>query len=159
LGGSYDTPEQWKKLAELIDERIRGVTEGLNSGDSAKIMIHIERSVGSRWFFDNLFAQGVDFDLIGLSYYPWGHGTSGQVSTNLNSLAREYGKDLVIVETAYPWTLQWADSIHNQVGDSSQLKSRLRCIGRWSEDIPQGYPEDPGQLRQCEQLAPREAER
>jgi arabinogalactan endo-1,4-beta-galactosidase len=124
VGGAYDTPTQWDQFAQLVVEGIDGVEEALDPGDSVQVMIHIDRgadNAGCRWFFDNLLAQGVEFDLIGLSYYPWWHGTLDQVDTNLADLGSRYGKDIVLVETAYPWTLGWADTTHNIVGDSSQL--------------------------------------
>ena len=87
-------------------------------------MIHIDRGGdvgGATWFFDRLAAQGVDFDVIGLSYYPWWHGTLDDVDATVDSLARRYGKDIIIVETAYPWTLDWHDDTHNLVGLPEQL--------------------------------------
>jgi len=126
VGGAYDTPQQWKNLGELINAGIRGVRESCDNGDSVKIMIHIDRggnNSASRWFFNNLLAQNVEFDIIGQSFYPWWHGTLNQVKANLNDLAVRYGKDIIIVETAYPWTLQWFDDRNNIVGSSRQLHS------------------------------------
>ena len=40
---------------------------------------------------------------------------------NINDLAQRYGKEIILVETAYPWTLDWYDNTHNIVGDPSQL--------------------------------------
>jgi arabinogalactan endo-1,4-beta-galactosidase len=122
--GQYNTPQQWTQLAELINEGIRGVKESLDPGDTVSIMIHIDRggdNAGSQWFFDNLLANNVNFDIIGLSYYPWWHGTLDEVELNINDLAQRYDKEIIIVETAYPWTLTWYDTTNNIVGDSSQL--------------------------------------
>lgn len=124
VGGSFDTPQQWSKLGELIKAGIRGVRESCGAGDSVRIMIHLDRggdNAACRWYFDNLLAQGVEFDIIGLSYYPWWHGTLNAVRANLDNLALRYGKDLVIAETAYPWTLQWFDNRNNIVGSANQL--------------------------------------
>lgn len=126
VGGAFDTPQQWQNLGELISAGIRGVRESCTAGDSVRIMIHLDRGGDNgtcRWFFDNLLAQDVEFDFIGLSFYPWWHGTLSQVAANLNDLASRYDKDLVIVETAYPWTLQWFDAVNNIVGSSSDLHS------------------------------------
>ncbi|MEI0739621.1 glycosyl hydrolase 53 family protein [Paenibacillus sp. JTLBN-2024] len=51
-------------------------------------------------------AEGIDYDVIGLSYYPWWHGPLEQLSRNLDELAERYGRDLIVVETAYPWTFR-----------------------------------------------------
>jgi arabinogalactan endo-1,4-beta-galactosidase len=120
----FDTPGQWANLGELVTEAIGGIEDTLEPGDSVKIVIHIDRGgdlSGSIWFLDNLIAQGVDFDVIGQSFYPWWHGTLTDVGTTLRGLAARYDKHIAIVETAYPWTLGWYDNTHNQVGLPSQL--------------------------------------
>jgi len=117
--GAWNTPEQWQQFAGLVKEGIRGVEDATDAGDSVRIVIHIDRggdTGGSIWFFDHLLAEGVDFDVIGQSFYPWWHGTLGDLEANLDTLAKRYGKDIVIAETAYPWTLGWYDDTHNIVG-------------------------------------------
>ncbi|NUO80119.1 glycosyl hydrolase 53 family protein [candidate division KSB1 bacterium] len=124
VGGNFNTSQQWRNLGELLKAGIRGVRESCASGDSVRILIHLDRggdNAACQWFFDNLISQNVAFDVIGLSYYPWWHGTLSAVQANLNDLALRYGKDLVIAETAYPWTLQWADNRGNIVGNANQL--------------------------------------
>lgn len=120
----YNTPQQWSNFAELLKEGIRGIEENIDANDTVKILIHIDRggdNIVARWFYDGLLGQGVAFDLIGLSYYPWWHGTFTDLQNNLNDLAQRYNKEIVIVETAYPWTLDWFDNTNNIVGNSSQL--------------------------------------
>jgi arabinogalactan endo-1,4-beta-galactosidase len=120
----FNTPQQWVQLADLIKESIQGVNECLSSGDIVRIIIHIDRggdNSGSQWFFDHLLAENVNFDVIGLSYYPWWQGTLNDLESNVNDLAQRYGKEIVIVETAYPWTLDWYDNTQNIVGEQDQL--------------------------------------
>ncbi len=122
VGGSYDS--NWPNFAALMNAAIRGVRESCAAGDSIQIMIHIANAAKNsscRWFFDNLIANGVNFDIIGLSFYPWWHGTLSQVKSNLNDLSTRYKKDIIIAEYAYPWTLQWFDSQNNMVGSQDQL--------------------------------------
>jgi len=124
VGGNYDTAQQWQNLADLLRAGIAGVRSSCPKGDSVRIIIHIDRggdNTRSRWYYDKLISYNVPFDIIGLSYYPWWHGTLDQVKANLNDLALRYDKDIIIAETAYPWTLQWYDQIGNIVGSSSQL--------------------------------------
>ena len=70
------------------------------------------------------------FDVIGLSYYPFWHGTLSQLRANVDDLSQRYGKDVSVVETQYAWTLGWGDDTNNFVWEESQL-------------IP-GYPASPG---------------
>ncbi|HKI44555.1 MAG TPA: glycosyl hydrolase 53 family protein [Balneolales bacterium] len=101
-----------------------GITGVKDVSDTVKIMIHIDRGgdySGAKWFFDNLNAQGVNFDIIGLSYYPWWHGSLTDLTNNLDQLAVRYHKPILIAETAYPWTLRYDDNAANIVGSSNQL--------------------------------------
>ena len=125
VGGSFDTDAQWAKFGGLLKEGIRGVRAAIDSADTIKIMIHIDRggsNSASRWFFDNVTQQNVDFDIIGQSFYPWWHGTLTQLESNINDLPARYNKEIIVVETAYPWTLNWVnDGGNNFVWNSSQL--------------------------------------
>lgn len=118
---SFNTFQQWDQFTQLVKEGIRGVNESLDEDDSVKIMIQLGDVSGSQWFYNNLIALGVDFDIIGLSYYPWWHGTLNSFKYNVNDLALAYNKEIIVVETAYPWTLEWFDNTNNIVGDSSQV--------------------------------------
>jgi len=120
----YNIPQQWSNFTSLVKEGIRGVSESIDLNDTVKIMIHVDRggdNTGARWFYDGMIAQNVEFDIIGLSYYPWWHGTFSALQNNLNDLATRYGKEIIVVETAYPWTLSWNDNTNNIVGNASQL--------------------------------------
>lgn len=122
--GSFDTPEQWEQFGILIKRGIAGVKNSLDEGEQVKIMIHFDNGGNNescRWFFDHLLAQDVDFDIIGLSYYPWWHGTLSDLEFNLNDLSTRYEKEIIVVESAYPWTLEWGDNTGNIVGNEDQL--------------------------------------
>ena len=77
---------------------------------NAKIIIHSERTPQSNVltdFFDRMKNNGIDYDIIGLSYYPAYHGSLTTLETALNSLEnKNYGKDIMIVETGYSYA--WA---------------------------------------------------
>jgi arabinogalactan endo-1,4-beta-galactosidase len=111
-----NAPQQWPQFTTLLKAGIQGAHEGAPQRHQPRIMIHIDRggdSGGSRWFFDHLLAEGVDFDVIGESYYPIWHGSLADLQANLNDLATRYNKDIVVVETAYPWTTQDGDGFPN----------------------------------------------
>jgi hypothetical protein len=68
-------------------------------------MLHLAcggQNAKSRWFLDNALSRGVEFDLIGQSYYPRWHGTHGELRANLMDLARRYSQGLVVVEYSAP---------------------------------------------------------
>jgi len=86
------------------------------------IVVHLAEGGNNslfRWFFDELVKRNVDFDIIGVSYYPYWHGMLEELSFNLNDVSQRYKKDVLVVETAYPWTLQDADGHANIFGEES----------------------------------------
>jgi len=99
-------PENWDNFAELVRAGIRGVDAGRGDEPRPKIVVQIEK-VGdleaTRYFFDNLFARGVDCDVLAQSYYPWWHGSLLELREVLHFMAREYKKDIILVEVAYCW--------------------------------------------------------
>lgn len=121
---AFNTPAQWQRLAGLLEAAREGVLAASPSDNPPQIMIHIDRggdNAGSRWFYDNLRSQNVLFDVIGVSFYPWWHGSLDDLSRNLADLAARYQKDIIVVEAGYPWTLAWNDGTNNLVGQAGQL--------------------------------------
>ncbi len=111
----------WTNFARLYRAGARATKAAC---PSTRIMLHIDRggdNAGSRWFFDNARANDMPFDIIGLSYYPWWHGPLASMQNNLTDLATRYNRPIHLVETAYPWSLGWADSTNNFVWQNAQL--------------------------------------
>lgn len=99
--------ENWEDFARLVKAGASGAAQGAPSRPPA-IMVHTDTGgdVGmSTYFFDRMRAHQVDFDYIGLTYYPFWQGSLADLKNNLHTLAGRYGKDIIIAETAYPWTL------------------------------------------------------
>lgn len=100
----------WENLADLINAGIDGVDAGRGAEPMPEIMIHVSyiqsngSTLGTRWFFDNLIAQGVEFDIIGQSFYPEWHGTLANLTTYLDYMAGRYPHDIIIAETAEYYT-------------------------------------------------------
>ncbi len=119
---TYDTSSQWANFAALVNSGIAGAKD---ANPNALIMVHIASGDLSEmhWFYDNLTANGVSFDIIGLSYYHNWHGTISDLSGYLNDLSARYGKPVVVTETSYPFTLGWNDWTNNVLGLEEQLLS------------------------------------
>lgn len=99
-------PEHWDNFADYLRAGIKGVDAGRGKSSRPKIMIHFDQGgnvARTKYFFDNLKQRGVRYDVIGLSYYPWWHGSLMDLRENLAFAANEYGKDVIVVETAYHW--------------------------------------------------------
>jgi arabinogalactan endo-1,4-beta-galactosidase len=127
VGGKFDAPGQWRQLAALLRSGVRGVREAAGAADACRTLIHIDRGGdegGTRWLFDHLADEKVEFDLIGLSAYPWWHGSLDDLRANLAATARRYKKDIIVVETGYPWTTKNFDETGNVFGgDPAKLKA------------------------------------
>ena len=88
---------------------------------STKVIIHTadaDSDANARWFYDGITAQGVNWDITGLSYYCFWHGSLSNLSSVITDVRTRYGKPVVIAETAYPFTAANADSEANSVSSS-----------------------------------------
>lgn len=74
------------------------------------------------WWFDEITSRGVSFDLIGVSYYPYWHGSMNELQTNMNAISQRYGKEVIVVETAYGHTTANADTMPNALVKPKQLR-------------------------------------
>ncbi len=117
--GESNNDIQWNKLRNLFMHAIEGINGALDIEDTLKIISHV--SSGGNWFFNNLITQDVNIDILGISYYPMWHGTLTDLSQNINDLGYQFQKPVLIVETAYPFTLGWNDNTHNILGGENQL--------------------------------------
>lgn len=151
LGQGYE--DNWPQFAALLNAARAGVIASHPTAAQIPIMIHIDPGgdLGrSRWFFDNLVEQDVPFDQIGLSYYPWWHGSLQDLQMNMNGLAERYSKPIVVVETAYPWTLDWHDDVQNVVGLETQMHpgypATLRGQAAFLEDLRTAVTQLPNNL-------------
>ena len=99
-------PDHWDNFADLLKAGIKGVEAGRGNRPRPLVMIHIDRGgdvKGTKAFFDKINAYKIAFDVIGQSYYPWWHGTLLDLRENLDFMANEYHKDIIVVEAAYNW--------------------------------------------------------
>ncbi len=117
--GSIDNPET---LAALLNSGISAVRDTTPKGQDTQIMIHIEDGGSvdkTENFFTTLEANGVtDYDIVGLSYYPYWHGTFAELKENIENIYTKFGKQVVVAETAYPFTYENSDDKRNMVMDA-----------------------------------------
>ena len=96
----------YDNIARFVSAGIRAVRE---TSPETKIMIHLDNGGNNalyREWFDNYTKRGEDFDIIGLSYYPFWHGDLNALKNNMNDIAVRYGKDLVIAEVSMGYTVE-----------------------------------------------------
>lgn len=103
---------------ELTNTAISSVK---TANSATKIMLHFAGiSNSADWYFNKV--KNLNYDYIGISYYPVYHGTSlTDLKTKLTTLSQTYNKKIILAETSYPFTLSWNDWTNNVVGQSNQL--------------------------------------
>lgn len=106
-------------LAKLLKAGYNAV-KACNSG--TQVFIHTANAnsmANARWFYDGIKAAGVSWDVTALSYYCYWHGSMSNMTSVVADMKSRYGKSVVIVETAYPFTESNADSQPNNASGPS----------------------------------------
>ena len=97
----------WDRFTSLLKEAGKACREVC---PQAKIIIHTERAAEPSVltaFYDKMTNASIDYDIIGLSYYPAYHKDLATLETALNKIEeKQYGKDIMVVETGYSYA--WA---------------------------------------------------
>lgn len=96
----------YDNIARFVNAGIRGVRK---ADKTVPVMIHLDNGGNNalyREWFDNFMERGEEFQMIGLSYYPFWHGTLDMLTDNMNDIAERYGKDLVVAEVSMGYTME-----------------------------------------------------
>lgn len=96
----------YDNIAKFLNAGIRAVRKVDNE---IPIMIHLDQGgnneVYVKWM-DEFLKRAQEFDIIGLSYYPFWHGTLDALRENMNDLSIRYKKDLIVAEVSMGFTLE-----------------------------------------------------
>lgn len=102
----YGQVPEYENLAKFVSAGIRGVRA---VDKEIPIMIHLDNGGNNelyrRWF-DEYIKRGEDFQVIGLSYYPFWHGSLQMLEDNMRDIAQRYGKDLIVAEVSMGYTME-----------------------------------------------------
>lgn len=108
----------WDRFGKLLRQAIKACHEVC---PDAKIVIHTERVAQHAvlsYFYDKMNQLDVDYDIIGLSYYPYFHGNMDVLKKALSELEKKFtDKDIMIVETGYPYKWEVPGSTHDVTKD------------------------------------------
>jgi arabinogalactan endo-1,4-beta-galactosidase len=105
------------QFLEIIEQGSNAVRD---ASDRAKIILHFAGLESAPSFFHKV--RHIDYDVAGISYYPLWHGKSIDIVGDvLENLANSTGKEVIIAETAYPFTLDWNDWTDNILGSENQI--------------------------------------
>ncbi len=119
-GHTYHPPN-WDNLAGLLTAGYDAVKA---CSPETQVMLHIAEGGDNdvaRWWFDNIKRKEVPFDVIGISYYPYWHGSLAELQFNLNDISARYDRDVIVVETAYAFTGQDDDGFPNIANETLMI--------------------------------------
>ena len=115
----------WQRLGNLLDHAIQACREVC---PDAGIVLHTERVATpdvQRNFYEQMRKLGIDYDIIGLSYYPYFHGPLSALTRAIEDLEQNFAdKQIMIVETGYsykwevPGTNQKVDYTYSDEGQN-----------------------------------------
>ena len=117
-------PINWTRNALLFNAGIKAVRDaGAESQIKPRVMLHIAQPENVEpWFAAATKAGVTDYDIIGISYYSkWSKRSMAQLGATINRLRHSYAADVLVVETAYPFTTDNADSSPNLLGADSLI--------------------------------------
>jgi len=115
----------WPNMAKLLSAGSKAIREAaIAAKKTIDVAIHFSNpETENRYaaYSFNLNRYEVDYDVFASSYYPYWHGTLENVAALLKNIADTYKKKVMIIETAYTYTLADSDGHDNTVSDSSDL--------------------------------------
>jgi len=152
-GNACPPAGNWDGLRELINSAHKGVKDG--GGGITIVHVAENKAADAKWYFDNLLASEVSFDVIGLSYYKEYHGDLANFKAT-HDQAKSYGKKIIICElgdyyTGDPttYTDNAATDTNNSATEDTQAKFITDVLAinsdvvywepAWVYDSPVGY--------------------
>ena len=119
--------DDWQPFGELLNSGIKAVRDFSAFSDiKPKIILHVAQFQNATWWIDGVVNKGkvTNFDILGISHYSkWSTINRMDLITDIIIAIRtKYRKQLMIVETAYPWTGFDADSYTNIIGKADSVR-------------------------------------
>jgi arabinogalactan endo-1,4-beta-galactosidase len=106
---------------------LKAGTEAVREVDaSTTVMMHLAlggQNEETVFWFDNMIARGVEFDIIGLSYYPQWHCTLDDLNANMLDIINRYQKDINVVEYS-----AFKREVHDLVFNLPENRGNGTCI-------------------------------
>jgi arabinogalactan endo-1,4-beta-galactosidase len=119
-------PIDWSRQVSLLHRGIDAIKKlNADNGLEIKSLIHVAQPENTDWWFSQASINGLrGYDIIGISYYPqWSDYGVREVGEQVAFLTEEYAKEVMIVETAFPWTTGSNDGANNILGSASALET------------------------------------
>lgn len=126
--GKTDTAAGWQRYTALVNSGIKAVKDfSATAAIKPQIILHVAQLQNADDWLEQLQGNGVtEYDIIGLShYYKWStYSTLESAGSKIDSLQRRYQKKVMIVETAFPFSNNGADSYSNILTVEGSLENK-----------------------------------
>lgn len=131
----------WSGMATIFNAGSRAVRAyeesvygaGTEDGSKVKVALHFTEPQDSgvqKELAGNLDTYNVDYDVFATSYYPFWHGSLENLNSVLDDIAVTYGKEVMVAETSYAYTLEDGDGHENNVRAGSTLPYNVSYQGQ-----------------------------
>ncbi|WP_160031604.1 glycoside hydrolase family 53 protein [Paenibacillus sp. An7] len=100
---------EWDKSFDSLAALLKAGVRAAREAGPMKIILHLDaggQNILYRTWFDEMSKRNVDYDIIGLSYYPIWHGGLEDLQFNLEDISARFNKEVLVVETAYGHTIE-----------------------------------------------------
>ncbi len=120
-GGHMAGETRFSYFAALFNEGSKAVRE---VWPKAYVACHFANPEKTANYYDwaaKMKQYDVDYDVFGSSYYPYWHGTLENLGTVLDTIAKQYDKKVMVMETSYAYTTENTDFWNNTIGDNGDV--------------------------------------
>ncbi|MCE5184620.1 MAG: arabinogalactan endo-1,4-beta-galactosidase [Planctomycetaceae bacterium] len=112
----------WPQLAQLLNAGYNAVKA---ASPSSQVILHLDDACNYdkyNYFFGNCGTHGVQYDIIGVSYYPfWTENTIEELKVFLDAVSEKFNKPLMIMETGYNWNPTRSDGRAGQLANNGPM--------------------------------------
>ncbi len=113
----WQAEPQASRITSLLSSASRAFRE---AAPKTQLAVHIETPDMHNYdmIMNSLKIHGVDYDVLGSSYYPfwgWGGNNPDNIANVEKMVKDKYGKKFMIAESGWPFTLQNSDGTPNNV--------------------------------------------
>jgi arabinogalactan endo-1,4-beta-galactosidase len=121
-----DGEANWPRLGKLLQAGHDAVK---SVAPNSRTILHLDDGGNMdkyRWYFDHLRSLGVDYDVIGASYYPfWTRKSVTQLADFIRAVTARYDKDLFVMEAGFNWTPNLPGGRPGQLADNGPYPAAM----------------------------------
>ena len=121
--GVFCGEDNWNNISALMIQGCKAIREVSNqSKKDIQIAIHFtnpETPENYERYAMILKNYKVDYDIFASSYYSYWHGSLENLTSILTKIANDYGKKVMVAETAYAYTYENGDGHVNSISEET----------------------------------------